>query len=532
MRMKFALGAAGMLAAHASFADASTIAGTVTGPDHAPVAGAFVQAQNTATTMMVSVLSDRQGHFRVPQLPEGEYEIWARTAGLKSGAPVKVKIGADEAKSMDFALAATPVQWSELSLYQGGVLLPDEPGKKALFANCFACHGFETRMAARAPHDSTEWKTLVDYMINSMHFFIGSVGHFTDQDEADVVAYLTNLFGPNAKLPPPTAMPKYQEVRLPPLTDEALKIVYVEYDMPGPNRMPWSAFPDKDGHYYWIPYYGDANMIGRLDPKTGKVDEFQAPNQGTAAIHSAVPAQDGSVWLTEQGSNKLGRWDPATQKITEFPDAYKPGKDGLAGGSKHTLRVAANGEVWATGGPMSRFDPKTGQFTPIPEIPSAYGIALGKDLGRDAVWFAEFTPQGEIGKIDTKTMHVTKWVVPSPKAFPRRIQVDSDGIVWFCEFVAGKLGRFDPTTERITEFTLPGAEASPYALGIDGQHRIWYSSEHMDYIGRLDPATGTVTQYPTPQSENSMREFYRDDQGRMWFGSPSNNKVGYFYLAE
>ena len=134
---------------------------------------------------------------------------------------------------------------------------------------------------------------------------------------------------------------------------------------PGPTACRGAPFRTRTGNY-WIPYYGDANMIGRLDPKTGKVEEFQAPNKGTAAIHSAVPAQDGSVWLTEQGSNKLGRWDPATQKITEFPDAYKPGKDGLAGGSKHTLRVAANGEVWSTGGPMSRFDPKTGQFTPDP----------------------------------------------------------------------------------------------------------------------------------------------------------------------
>ena len=77
------------------------------------------------------------------------------------------------------------------------------------------------------------------------------------------------------------------------------------------------------------------------------------------------------------------------------------------------------------------------------------------------MWFAEFTPQGEIGKIDPQTLHVTKWVVPSPKAFPRRIQIDSDGTVWFCEFVSGKLGRFDPKTERITEFDLPGPRPRP-----------------------------------------------------------------------
>jgi streptogramin lyase len=36
--------------------------------------------------------------------------------------------------------------------------------------------------------------------------------------------------------------------------------------------------------------------------------------------HSAVPAAGGSVWLTEQGSNKLGRWDPITREITEYQD--------------------------------------------------------------------------------------------------------------------------------------------------------------------------------------------------------------------
>ncbi|HXQ49984.1 MAG TPA: carboxypeptidase regulatory-like domain-containing protein [Stellaceae bacterium] len=518
-----------MLVVLASLANAGTISGTVKGPDQAPVAGVFVQAQNAQTKMMVSVLSDRQGHYRVPNLPAGDYEVWARATGLKGDAPSRASVAADQTLAMDFAVAKAPVAWSELSLYQGGVLLPEGKGKKALFTKCFACHGFETRMAANAPHDETQWRALVDYMVQSMHFFLATVGQFNDQDETDVVQYLTDLFGPNSKLPDPTTLPKYADVKLGPFGDEAMKIVYVEYDMPGPNRMPWSAFPDKDGHY-WIPYYGDANAIGRLDPKTGEVKEFKAPNIGTAAIHSAVPAQDGSVWFTEQGSNKIGRWDPGTQKITEFQDAYLPGKENtLGGGSKHTLRVAPNGDVWSTGGPLSRYNNETGKFTPVPEVPSAYGIALASDA---TVWFAEFTPQGEIGKIDPQTLHVTKWQVPTAKAFPRRIQIDSDGTVWFCEFVAGKLGHFDPKTERFTEYDLPGPEASPYALGIDRDHRIWFSSEHMDYVGRLDPATGKVTQYPVPQSENSMREFYLDDQGRMWFGSPSNNKVGYFYLAE
>jgi len=307
-----------------------------------------------------------------------------------------------------------------------------------------------------------------------------------------------------------------------------MQIVYVEYQIPGPNRMPWSAVEDRNG-MYWIPYYGAANRIGRLNPKTGAVTEFRVPNDTTAAIHSAVPAADGSVWLTEQGANKLGRWDPTAQKITEFQDAYLPGKEGVTGGGdKHTLRVDAQGRVWATGRPMTVFDPRTGKYTRFNDIPTAYGLALDKDGN---CWFAEYAQNGQIGKIDAKTLKVTKWKLPTADARPRRIQIAADGTIWFAEFKSGAIGRFDPKTTAMKEFPLPGPEATPYALGVDAAGMVWYSSEHMDVVGRLDPRNGHVTEFPFPQSENTMREFFTDSQGRMWFGSPANNKVGYFYLA-
>jgi len=313
-----------------------------------------------------------------------------------------------------------------------------------------------------------------------------------------------------------------------PYSDEAMKIVYVEYELPGPNRMPWSAVQDKDGNY-WIPYNGDANKIARLNAKTAQVEEFTVPNQSTAGVHSAVPAPDGTVWFTEQGADKLGKWDPATKEITEYQAAYAPGKEGtMAGGSKHTLRILPNGEIWSTGGPLSKFDPVTHKFTDFPQVPSVYGIALAPDGN---VWFAEFGGNHRIGRANPKTMQIQEWTPPTAGAKPRRIQVDTDGTVYFAEYEPGKIGRFDPKTETFKEFQLPGEEPTPYALGIDRDHYIWFSSDYMDYIGRLDPKTGNVVQYPYTHSENTMREFFFDKDGKMWFTSPSNNKVGYMYLA-
>ena len=513
----FAASLAGTIILTANVAPAATISGTITGPDKAAFRGAFVQARNAKTKITVSVLSDPQGRYSIEDLAAGEYRIGIKAPGFKADSKFGVQLTADQNLAQDFALQKSFVRWSDISMYQGKQLLPDARGKQVYFQHCMACHGFESRMAT-ATRDEEGWRDRVNYMKDAMGFFVMDPRFgFNEQKSEDVVWYLNHVFGEDSVLPKsPADLPNYKdEVR--PFSDKAMKIVYVEYELPGGNRMPWSAHPDEHGKF-WIPYYGRANKIGRLDPATGVVEEFPVPNIGTAAIHSAVPAKDGSVWLTEQGSDKLGRWDPDTQKITEFEDSIR----------KHTIRIDAEGRIWSTGG-LSRFDPKTGVFTHIPEAPTTYGIALDRDGN---AWFTELLTNGRIGRVDAKTLKVTKYTLPTANGRPRRIQVDDDGIVWAAEFDSGRIARFDPQSEKFQEFPLPGPMPTPYALGIDKARKVWYSSEYMDVLGRLDPATGEVIEYPFPHAENSLRDFFLDEKGRMWFGSPANDRVGYFYVKE
>ena len=517
MRSFGSLGVLCLVALSASAANAATIAGTVTGPDGAPFRGAFVQARNATTKITVSVLSDTAGHYQVPDLTAGDYRLSIRAPGFKSDPKSGITLTAEQNAAADFGLQKGLVRWSDISLYQGFKLLPEAHGKELFFTHCVACHGFETRMAA-VKRDADGWRDRVAYMREAMGFFINRPQlQFNDQKADEIASYLNDVFGEDSTLPSsPVGLPEYQAT-VHKFSDEALKIVYVEYETPGPSRMPRSAYPDKDGNF-WIPYYGRANKIGELNPVSGVIKEFPVPETGTAAIHSAVPAPDGSVWLTEQGTNKLGRWDPKTQKITEFQDDW----------GKHTARIDANGQVWSTGG-LSRYDPKYGTFTHIADVPNAYGIALDQDGN---AWFAELRKDGRIGKVDAKTLQVTKYQPPTATGFPRRIQVDADGVVWFAEFQGGKIGQFDPKSERFKEFQLPGEKPTPYALGIDADHKVWYSSEWMDVIGRLDPTSGNVVEFPFPHSENTMREFTTDAKGRFWYASPANDRVGYFYLAK
>jgi virginiamycin B lyase len=502
----------------------ATVRGTVRGPDGAPFTGAFVQAQNTKTKIAVLVLSGSQGEYRVENLPPGDYRVQVQATGYASSPRTDVTLAADQNASFDFALQKGAVRWNELSIDQAGKLWPMSKAKSTLFTYCFICHGFQTRMAS-VTRDEDGWRDRVHYMQEAMHFSLG--WRVNDADAEAVALYLNSLFGQDSVLPKsPEQMPRYRDT-VQRFSSDAMNIVYVEYPMPGVSRMPFSAAPDKNGAL-WIPNFGTANKISRLNPQTGEFQDFSAPNVGTAAIHSAVPAPDGSVWLTEQGSNKLGRWDPATQKITEFQDSYRPGKEGfMNGGSKHTVRFDPAGNVWATGDPLSRFDPESKKFTDFWETSTTYSLAPDREGN---MWFT-MQYSDEIGKADWKTLKITKYKVPTAKSYPRRIAIDSGGIVWVGEFDAGKIARFDPKTETFKEYALPGPDPTPYGLGIDADHNIWYASYRTDVIGRLDPNTGKVTEYPFPHSENTIREFFLDSQGRMWYGTPSNNRVGYFYLT-
>ena len=161
---------------------AATITGNVKGPDGAPWEGAFVQAQNTKTRMWFIVLSDGQGRYRVEKVPAGEYTLSTKVTGFRSDPRPGVTLTADQDASVDFALQKANIRWNELSIYQAKQLLPASTGKDTLFAQCFVCHGFQTRMAS-VRRDEDGWKDRVQFMRDAMHFSLG--WRFDDKKAAD-----------------------------------------------------------------------------------------------------------------------------------------------------------------------------------------------------------------------------------------------------------------------------------------------------------------------------------------------------------
>src|SRR6267154_160992 len=286
------------------------------------------------------------------------------------------------------------------------------------------------------------------------------------------------------------------------------------------TRMTTTAW-DEEGWRARVNYMRDTMMVGegpRLSDE--KLEDFVS--YLTTAFGPSSPKPKSPEEMPQY--NSLVRpFSPATMEITEFQNSPLP--DGKRTGA-HTIRVDERGMVWVSGGPaISMFDPKTEAFKHF-DLGGTYGNVVGQNGDQ---WFTSFVVDGPIGRV-TGDGVLTRFYPPT-KGKPQRLQVDSDGIVWFSERRGGKIGRLDPKTAEFKEFPLPGPEPSPYAIGIDRNHMVWYSSHEQDTLNRMDPKTGAVTEYPYPHSEISMREFFLDSQGRMRYASSVNNKIGYFYLT-
>jgi virginiamycin B lyase len=74
------------------------------------------------------------------------------------------------------------------------------------------------------------------------------------------------------------------------------------------------ATPDRS-----IWYAGQmANLLGRLDPRTGEFKEYRlkTPESGP---HALVADKDGEIWFTANFKGYVGKLDPKTGEISEYP---------------------------------------------------------------------------------------------------------------------------------------------------------------------------------------------------------------------
>jgi len=73
--------------------------------------------------------------------------------------------------------------------------------------------------------------------------------------------------------------------------------------------------------------YGQmANVLGRVDPKTGNVKEYPLKTAHSGP-HGLVEDSDGNIWYTGNTGALIGKLDPKTGAVTEYPMPDPNAKD-------------------------------------------------------------------------------------------------------------------------------------------------------------------------------------------------------------
>ena len=295
--------------------------------------------------------------------------------------------------------------------------MPDGKAKETVAAVCANCHEFFSRVGAGYTPEG--WRTVMRIMLNQ--------GAPVPEDQLEAVTeYLISAF-PEKPKPTGAIIPGPAEINI------------KMWPVPTPGSRPHDPLAASDGSIW---YTGQlANVLGRLDPKTGAFKEYplKTPHSGP---HGLVEDREGNIWYTGNAAGLIGKLDPKTGEVTEYSMPDPAARD------PHTLVFDHSGIIWFSvqnANMVGRLDPKSGDIKLV-TTPTAGARPYGLAVDSKGIPFFVAFGAPKVGSIDPATLAIREYPLPDPGARPRRIAITSDDAVWYTDFARGYLGLLDPTT--------------------------------------------------------------------------------------
>ncbi|MFX4228750.1 MAG: cytochrome C [Porticoccaceae bacterium] len=379
--------------------------------------------------------------------------------------------------------------------------LPEGDMQPMVQAVCSACHGVNliTRSTGYSPND---WRLLVTGMVD-----------VPEPHLSRMVNYLAENF-------------PYTPGSEPTIVEGSYSLEIREWRVPTLGQRPRDPFMDEQGNIWWAGMW--ASLIGRFNPETGDVQEWQL--DPSARPHSILPGPDGNVWYTGNGNGTMGKLNPETGEITVYPMPDPAARD------PHTGYFADDGMLWFTlqhSNMVGRLDPQRGDvdlITMPTDSARPYGI---KQDSSGMIWVAYNGANG-LARISPDDMRVTEFKNSTPDTHIRRLAIDSNDLIWYVDSGRGYVGRLNPATGEFREWASPsGPTSHPYAMEIVDDV-IWYNESGMrpDALVRFDPQSETFQSWVIPSGVGIIRHMRVTPDGDIAIHQSSTNTIGLAILPE
>jgi virginiamycin B lyase len=220
---------------------------------------------------------------------------------------------------------------------------------------------------------------------------------------------------------------------------------------------------------------GGLNAIVRVDPDTEEVLTFPLPAEaGNANLNTATFDANAILWFTGQ-NGVYGRLDPATGQMKVFDAPNGRGPYGIASTPDGGVYYAS-----LAGSYVGRVNVNSGAVTVL-ELPTPGQGArrVWSDSG-GRIWVSEWNA-GQLASLDPATGEWREWPLPGQRPMPYAIYVDEGDMIWLSDFGANALVRFDPVREEFQSFPLPSPGANVrQILGRPGE--VWGAESGTDKL--------------------------------------------------
>ena len=368
--------------------------------------------------------------------------------------------------------------------------LPQGEGESLVREHCSSCHRPEILDRAQGYNTVSEWRELMATMVA------------LDEPRADLIArYLAKHFQSKPEL-------------YPTLVPGPVNIEIEEWLVPTLGQRSRDPVEGLDGSIWWTGMW--ASLVGRLDPLTGDVREYPLPP--SARPHSIVPDNEGFIWYLGNSNGTVGKLNPLTGDIREYDT-------GLA--DPHTGVFHPNGYFYFTAqraGAVARLDPASGEVLTVNTCPRPYGIKVGPD----GYLYVAFNGENAIGQVDPATLEVNYFAIPHEDSRIRRLDIASDGTIWYVNSSRGKIGHLDPKTGAVREWDSPsGPKSHPYAIAVIDDV-VWYneSGQRPDALVRFDPETEAFQSWAIPSGIGIIRHVWVTRDKDLLIHQSSSNRIG------
>ena len=281
----------------------------------------------------------------------------------------------------------------------------------------------------------------------------GSHPHDVAPAQDGTVWYVAQHLGELGQLDPTTG--KIERIRLGDRSHPHGVIV-------GPDGAPWIT-------------EGGLNAIVRVDPMTKVIRTFPLPSGHEGAnLNTATFDRRGVLWFMGQ-SGIYGRVDPKVGTVEVFDAPNGPGPYGIT--------TAPDGAVYfasPAGNYLGRIDPETGVATVIQPPTPKQGARRAWADSKGNIWVSEWNV-GQVGRYDPKTHAWNEWHAPGKRPGIYAVYVDERDQVWLTDFGANAVVRFDPSTEQFDSFPPPSGNAQVRQL-LGCRNEVWGAESGTDKL--------------------------------------------------